>query len=307
MATSGLCEIQTGDFTVQGYSLAGEETFFAVPELNVGFDIGRAPREMLGVDHIFLSHGHMDHAAGVAYYFSQRMFIDNAPGHLYAPEPLVEPLSDLLRLWGDIDGNEPAANVHPARPGTDIDVRRGLIVRPFEVRHACRTRDRKRFNGLGYAVIEIRKKLLEAYQGLLGPQIVELKRQGVEIERRMEVPLVAYCGDTADGDFLDLPHVRDAKLLLLECTFTDPEHVERARAGNHLHVSDLAQILPRLNNERIVLTHLTRRTPLHAAKSALKRVIGDTAGRVSFLGEHRRRRRSSTPANATDQTDVGGR
>lgn len=300
MATSGLCEIQADGFSVVGYSLAGEETFFAAPELNVGFDVGRAPREMLGVDHLFLSHGHMDHAAGIAYYFSQRMFIDNAPGHLYVPEPLVEPIRELLRLWGDIDGNEPAANVYAAVPGTDIEVRRDLLVRPFEVRHACRSRNRQRFNGLGFSVIETRKKLLEEYQGLMGPQIVELKRQGVEIEKRIEVPLVAYSGDTARDEFLTLPHVRAAKLLLLECTFTEPDHVERARAGNHLHVSDLAEILPLLNNERIVLTHLTRRTPLHAAKAALKKVIGETDSRVTFLGEHRKRRRPNTPNDAAE-------
>jgi ribonuclease Z len=302
--TSGWCEIQTADFTLGGYSLAGEETCFAAPELNLGFDIGRAPREMLAVDHIFLSHGHMDHAAGVAYYFSQRMFIDNAPGNLYAAEPLIEPFRELLRLWGEIDGNEPAANLHAIIPGEDIDVRRGLIVRPFEVRHACRGRNRQRFNGLGFSVIEVRKKLLEEYQGLMGPQIVELKRQGVEIERRVEVPLLTYCGDTALGDFLELPHVRESKLLLLECTFVDPDHVERARAGHHMHVSDLAKVIPGLNNERIVLTHLTRRTPLHIAKAALRQVLGDTEGRVSFLGEHRKRRKPRPASSEPDRSGV---
>jgi ribonuclease BN (tRNA processing enzyme) len=174
--TSGWCEIQTADFTLGGYSLAGEETCFAAPELNLGFDIGRAPREMLAVDHIFLSHGHMDHAAGVAYYFSQRMFIDNAPGNLYAAEPLIEPFRELLRLWGEIDGNEPAANLHAIIPGEDIDVRRGLIVRPFEVRHACRTRNRQRFNATRLFGDRGPQEAARRVPRVDGPQLAELKR-----------------------------------------------------------------------------------------------------------------------------------
>ncbi|HMQ16293.1 MAG TPA: hypothetical protein PKC49_09990, partial [Phycisphaerae bacterium] len=82
-----------------GASLAGEETYLVLPELNLAFDVGRAPREVLAVDHLFLSHGHMDHAAGIAYYFSQRMFLDNAPGNLYVPNGLERPIRDLLRIW----------------------------------------------------------------------------------------------------------------------------------------------------------------------------------------------------------------
>ncbi|MBN2446238.1 MAG: MBL fold metallo-hydrolase [Phycisphaerae bacterium] len=262
-----------------------------LPELNVGFDFGRAPRELLSIDHVFLSHGHTDHAAGVAYYFSQRMFVDNAPGHAYVPGPLVAPLENLLTLWGDIDGQIPPGHIHAVEPGTDVTVRRDLIVRPFEVCHACRSR-RSRFQALGFSVIEVRRKLKDEYQGLHGPQIVELKNQGIDVTRRVELPLVTYCGDTGPGDFLSLDHVRKSKVLLLECTFVDPEHRERARAGNHIHVADLPDIYPKLDNERIVLTHLTRRTNLRDAKTALVEHLGEEAlERVSFLGEHRRPRR----------------
>ena len=242
-------EFRHGDLRLLGFSAAGEETYVVAPELNLAFDVGRGQREVLAMDHVFLTHGHMDHAAGIAYYFSQRMFIDNPPGHLYAPELLVAPIQRLLRVWGEIDGHEPPAHIHPAVPGTDITLRRDLVVRPFEVNHPCRRHRRDTVHALGYAAMEVRRKLKDEYQGLTGPQIVELKNQGVEITRRIEIPLVAYCGDTAPGDFLDLEFVRRAKVLLLDCTFLEPEHRERARAGYHLHVSDL-----RISNSQTTAT-----------------------------------------------------
>lgn len=289
-------EFVHGDLRLLGSSLAGEETCVIAPELNLAFDLGRAPREALGVDHIFLTHGHMDHAAGIAYYFSQRMFVDNQPGHLYVPGALVVPVQRLLRVWADIDGHEPPANIHAVEPGTDVPLRKDLAVRPFEVNHPCRRHDRSVVPTLGFAAIEVRQKLIPEYQNLTGPQLVELKRQGVEITRRVEIPLVAYCGDTAVGDFLDLDYVSGAKVLLLECTFVEPDHVERARAGNHMHISDLPGVISRLHNERIVLTHLSRRTALSVAKAMLRSELGAAWDeRISFFMEHRPRTRRRAP------------
>lgn len=279
------------DIEVLGYSLAGEETYFVLPRHNIGFDFGRCPRDVLTVDHVFLSHGHTDHAAGLAYYFSQRMFIDNAPGNAYVPAPLVEPLRELLALWGDIDGHRPPGQIIAAEPEQEIEVRRDLFVRPFAVNHQCRSRG-QRFAALGFAAVEVRKKLKEEYQGLMGPQIVELKQRGVEIERRVEMPLVTYCGDTGPGAFFDRDDVRQAQVLLLECTFIEAEHRERARAGNHLHIEHLREIVPQLNNELIVLTHLTRRTHVSDARAALERTLpASELERVKFLAEFRPRRR----------------
>ena len=294
--TLPLAEFVHADLRLVGSSLAGEETFVVAPELNLAFDLGRSPREVLAVDHIFLTHGHMDHAAGIAYYFSQRMFVDNLPGHLYLPCQLVEPAQRLLRVWADIDGHEPPANIHGVEPQVDVVLRRDLVVRPFEVNHPSRRHDRTIVPTLGFAAIEVRHKLIAEYQNLTGPQLVELKRQGVEITRRVEIPLVAYCGDTAVGDYLDLDFVRNSKVLLLECTFVEADHLERARAGNHMHVSDLPGVLPRLNNEKIVLTHLSRRTALSEARRVLRRILGDAWDeRVSFFMEHRTRTRRRPP------------
>jgi ribonuclease Z len=283
-----------------GSSLAGEETFVVVSSLNLAFDLGRAPREVVNTDNVFLTHGHMDHAAGIAYYFAQRKFLDQEPGHLYVPGLLVDPIRRLLRVWADID-HEPPANIHPAIPGEDISLRRDLIVRPFAVNHPSRRPDGRIVEGLGFAAIEVRRKLKDEFHDLTGPQIVEMKKKGVEITRRVEIPLVAYCGDTAPGGFLELECVRNAKILLIECTFVEADHQDRARAGFHMHISDLTNVLSRLNNDRVVLTHLSRRTVLPEARSLLRRELGAQADeRVTFLMDSRPRGRRAA-RGATDR------
>lgn len=284
-------EFTHGNTRILGFSLAGEETWIVLPELNIGFDLGRAPREVLATDHIFLTHGHMDHAAGVAYYFAQRWFVDNKPGNLYVAEALRDPILRLLKIWAEIDGLEAPATIHIIKPGEDIPVRRDLIVRPFEVNHSsARNRGPRAVPAYGFAAIEVRQKLKDEFHGLSGPQIVDLKEKNVEITRRVEMPLVTFCGDTGPGEFFELDYVKNAAILLLECTFMVEEDLKRARAGAHMHLSDLRRVLPRLNNERILLTHLSRRTALSDARLALRDAFGsDCEPRVSFLMDHRRR------------------
>ena len=270
-----------------GFSLAGEETVIGLPELNVCFDVGRAPREIVALDHVLLSHGHMDHAAGLAYYFSQRAFVGATPGTMLMPTPLVKAAKAIMVGWAAMEGHPSPANIVGLEPGQDYTLRKGLLVRPFAVNHGCPS--------LGFSLIDVRHKLKPELLGKPQHELVALKNQGVEIQYPLEVPLVTFCGDTAKGDFLDLPHVRQAKVLVLECTFFEPDHVRRARAGYHLHAADLPGILSRLENDAILLAHLTRRTSLRQAKQLLGKILPDEAmSKISFLMD-RQRKVGSTP------------
>ena len=271
-----LAKVDTGELAILGYSVAGEETAIVCPELNVCFDIGRCPVEALPVDNILLSHAHTDHSAGILYYFAQRDFQAIEGGKVFMPKRHVAGFAELMRAWGKFEGHVPPYQVVPVLPDNDYQLRRDLIVRTFNTPHAP--------GSVGYSVIEVRQKLKEEYIGLTGSEIVELKNQGKEISRRLEIPLIAFLGDTAKFDYASIPWVRDAKILLIECTFFDDDHKSRSKAGKHIHVDDLPGILEGMQNEKIVITHVTRRTNLGLAKKLLRKSLpAEIWGKVTFL------------------------
>src|SRR5262249_29187701 len=61
-------------YRIQGVSIAGEMTVVQAPELDIAFDMGVCPRSALASRYVAVSHGHMDHIGGLAYYCSQRKF-----------------------------------------------------------------------------------------------------------------------------------------------------------------------------------------------------------------------------------------
>jgi len=271
-----LSQLDLGDFTLAGYSVAGEESVIIAPELNCAFDIGKCPREALTVDHVLLSHGHMDHAAGLPYYFAQRDFQGIACGTALVPADLVRPIEHLMVAWGAVEGHVPPHRIVGMVPGEDYEIRRGLIARAFHTRHLP--------GSLGFSVIDVRQKLKAEYLDLTGPQIVALKNRGVQITNRLEVPLVAYLGDTAPASYADLACVAQAKALLIECTFFDADHASRARAGKHLHVADLPGVLEGIDCPRIIIIHVTRRTNMAEARRMLRKTLPkDVLERITFL------------------------
>jgi len=271
-----LSQLPMGDFSLAGYTVAGEESVILVPELDVAFDIGKCPREALNVNNVLLSHGHADHMAGLPYYFAQRDFQGIAGGKALVPVDLVGPLEDLMAAWGRVEGHVPPHEFVGMKPGDDYELRRGLVARAFPTKHIT--------TSLGYAIIDVRQKLKEEFAGLTGPEIVALKKKGIEITNRIEYPLVAYLGDTGKADYSVFSCVANAKVLLLECTFFDQDHIKRARAGKHIHVGDLPAMLEGMKNEHIVLIHVTRRTNMAAARAILKKSLPkETLERVTFL------------------------
>ena len=230
----------------------------------------------------------MDHAAGLAYYFSQRNFQGAPPGCALVHHNLVPAVHDLLQVWGRIEGHVSPAHVVGVDEDEDFKLHRGLVVRPFRVRHPGPT--------LGFALVEVRKKLKPEYADLSGQQIVALKKAGKTIEYRLEIPRVAYCADSAVGPYLDHDHVRNAEVLVVECTFFDEDHLGRARKGQHTHVGDLPELFERVKSPHVVISHVTRRIGIGGAKNILTRLLQPSdLERVTVLMDQPRRNRRPAP------------
>jgi ribonuclease Z len=265
MASHNLAHIEIDDLEIIGYSVAGEETVVAIPQLDVCFDIGKAPDQIISINHILLTHGHMDHAAGIAYYLSHRKFCGMPAGTILAPQNLLQPIRDIIKAWGWLDGNKIPVNLVGIKAGDEYQIKPNLFARVFPTKHSK--------GSVGFSVIEKRKKLKSEYSGLTGPQIVELKKQGIEIDYPLEIPIVSYIGDTQYVDFSQLKYIAESKILIAECTFYEDEHSGRAEAGKHMHIDEFTTLLKNLKNEHIVVTHTTLRTPMREIRKILRKAL----------------------------------
>ena len=255
-----------GQYTVIGYSVAGEETVVQVPELNVCFDIGRAPQFALTSDVVCISHGHMDHIAGVAYYLSQRYFQGMKPGTILLPAEIESAVDEMLRCWQRIERQNTPYTLVGMKPGDMHRIRNDFGIRALRTHHGGPS--------LGFACISIREKLKPEYHDRSGEELAQMKRSGVAIQYTLEVPLVTYLGDTGPGPVFENPDVTQAQILITECTFYEPEHRRKSRDGKHLHVSQLVDAMKHLNNGHLVLLHVSRRTGVPRARRWLQKAIG---------------------------------
>jgi ribonuclease Z len=262
MASHNLAHIKIDDLEIIGYSVAGEETVVAMPQLDVCFDVGKAPDQIIPINHILLTHGHMDHAAGIAYYLSQRNFCGQSAGTILAPQNLLGPIREIIDAWGRLDGNQIPSNIVGVKPGDEYQIKPNLFARVFPTKHSP--------GSVGYSVIEKRKKIKPEYARLTGPQIVELKKQHIEIDYPLELPIVTYLGDTQYVDFSQLKYIAESRILIAECTFYEDEHSGRAEAGRHIHIDEFAALLSKMRNEHIIITHATQRTPMWEIRKILK-------------------------------------
>jgi ribonuclease Z len=162
------------------------------------------------------------------------------------------------------------------KAGDEYQIKPNLIVRVFPTKHSK--------GSVGYSVIEKRKKLKPEYVKLTGPQIVELKKQGIEIDYPLEIPIVTYLGDTQYVDFSQLKYITDSKILIAECTFYEVEHSGRAEAGRHMHIDEFSTLIEKLKNEHIIVTHTTQRTPMREVRKVLKESLSpEKYKRVTLL------------------------
>src|SRR4051794_40441983 len=159
-------KIRLGQYHVVGYSVAGEETVVQVPELNVCFDIGRCPHFALTSDIVCITHGHMDHLAGLPYYLSQRYFQGMKPGTRLVPRELERPVDNLLRCWRDVERQGTPFKLVGMSPGQTHEVRRDFLIRAFATHHGGPS--------LGYSLISVREKLKQEFFGRPGQELAEM-------------------------------------------------------------------------------------------------------------------------------------
>lgn len=235
------------DITLNGISLAGITTSIAFPAADVCFDVGQGLPFQIPITHIAITHGHLDHAAGIPYLLGQKAMHGVRPPVIFMPKNLVSPMQEILRLWGEIEDHTYTYQLDGLGHEDERDLKGKYFLKPFPTFH--------RVDSQGYTVFLRKKRLRSEFRDLSPTELGDARRAGREIEEYFSEPIVSFTGDTKI-EVLEVEVVRKSRVLLMECTYWDErKSVENAREWGHIH---LDEILPRLDDlecEKLLLIH----------------------------------------------------
>lgn len=267
--------LRFGELRIEGTSHAGEETWFRVHPPGLAFDVGRGDPVLAGARDLFLTHGHLDHASGVAYVLSQRSLHKQETTRVICPAPVAEGVEDLLEAASRLEEVSYRYEMVPSKAGDRIVVGRDLEVEAFATDHVVPS--------LGYHLLRRKSRLAPEFHGLEPDELVALKKSGTEIERQDEEIWLSYCGDTGAGVFDTEPRLFSSTILLIECTFMSEGLRESSASYKHLHLEDLAERAGEFRNEALVLHHLSRRHRPAELRAEIDRRLPALAPRVHLF------------------------
>jgi len=243
---------QHAGLTIEGYSRAAVQSYWRIPELKIGFDLGAQPWDFMGTPTWLLTHTHLDHVAALPVYVARRRMMKMEPPTLYIPAYAMEDIRRLLLVLQRLDRGRMVCNLNGVEAGAEIELSRDHVITAFATTHTIPS--------LGYLVWERRRKLREEYFGLAGNEIRDLRQSGVDVTREVRTPLLAYTGDTSPAGLDNYPPVFQAKVLITEMSFIRPNHRrEKIHKFGHMHLDDFIERADRFQNELIICGHFSTR------------------------------------------------
>ena len=238
--------------TIEGYSRAAVQSYWRVPELKIGLDIGAQPWDFMGTATWLITHTHLDHVAALPVYVARRRMMKMEPPVIYLPEEAIEDVRRLLLVMQRLDRGRMVCELRGVRAGQEIELARDHVVTVFATTHTIPS--------VGYLVWERRNKLKEEFQGLTGEQIRDLRLGGTPVTREVRSPILAYTGDTSPAGLDNFPPVFEAKVLITEMSFIRPNHRrEKIHKFGHMHLDDFIERADRFKNELIIAAHFSTR------------------------------------------------
>ena len=235
-----------------GISEGGIRTSVAVEKYRILFDVGYLPYYYSQMDNLFLTHGHLDHSAGVPYYISQRSLKKMKGPNIYVPEEMKDDLEQILQLYQKIENFKYSYNLFGLKAGDTVHLSSHAACRAFPTLH--------RIPSLGYTVYDKSLKLKDELKVLTGDEIRNLRKKGLEIHDHKLTPVISFSGDTQIDPILTNQDVLNSKVLFLECTYLCEERPkEKAREWGHLHLDEIAEHAELFQNEKLVRMHFSKR------------------------------------------------
>lgn len=214
-------------------------------------------------DHIFITHWHADHFAGLLGLFETMSLEDRKKTlYIYGPEA-----SKFVAKITDIGYSSKKFQIKPI----DVDHKKDSVlleedeykIISFPVEHGI--------PAVGYAFIEKdrikidKKKANEfglpekgkVFKELKDKKQIEYKGKKIKLENVALVEKgkrVFYSGDTKPSKYL-IDVAKDCDVLIHDCTYFDNEYVDR----KHTTLKDVLGIMEKTKCKKLVLTHISRR------------------------------------------------
>lgn len=260
--------IEHKGLTIEGYSRAAVQTYWRIPELKLGFDLGAQPWSFMGTPTWFVSHAHMDHLVALPVYVARRRMMKMEPPTIYLPEGTVEAVRRILRLFSRLDRGRLPCELVPIAPGDEIELSRELVVTASATTHSVPS--------LGFVVWQRRRKLKPELQGMPGEKIRDLRLAGAEVTDEVRMPRLAYLGDSSPEGMDACPAMYEADVLIMEVTFVAPGHrKERIHKFGHMHLDDVLERRERFHNELIIASHFSTRYHSRQVHRLIQQAVPD--------------------------------
>jgi ribonuclease Z len=256
------------DLTIEGYSRAAVQTYWRIPELKIGFDLGGQPWSFMGTNTWFVSHSHLDHLAALPVYVARRRMMKMEPPTIYLPAGAIEHVEKILKLFTRLDRGRMPCHLLPIEPGQEIELSREHVVSISATQHTIPS--------MGFVVWERRRKLKAEYQSLTGPQIRDLRMGGTDVTEERRVARLAYLGDSAPPGLDACAAMYEAHVLIMEMTFVAPSHrKDKIHKFGHMHLDDVIERRAKFKNELIIASHFSTRYNGKRIRDVVEKKIPD--------------------------------
>ncbi|KAK3692161.1 beta-lactamase-like protein [Podospora appendiculata] len=279
------------NYVLTGKSRAAWHTSFVIPQLNLLLDAGLCVNK-LRPKHIFLTHGHSDHAL-----LAPAFVTGDDPPDVFCPVEMVGLFDDFVlakrllnqggissadgtdaedleddreekedgaeKATNNQDSTEPVKNgglrishiTHGLRHGDVVPLRRtkNITATAFKCDHTIPC--------LGYVFSTTTLKLRPEYASLPGPELKALRQSGVDITAAITTPIFAFLGDTTAATLAAGPEWlrQGIPVVITECSFLREEHRAQATKTKHTFWPELEQVVRQWPRTTFILTHFSMR------------------------------------------------
>lgn len=265
-------KIDNINYSFSGESTAGMKTSFFVHELRILLDAGHQCYNK--VQDIFITHTHADHIASLPLIILENVS-NKLSTNIYCPNASKNFLINMIDSFLACNYNNKYLpkkyyKVIGLNPGYIFELRlnnKDIIVEVFESTHTVPT--------LSYGFSEKKKKLKSDYLGLSTPEIVALKKEGIEITNIVIEKKFVFCGDTTIDIFLNT-NIFKYPNIIIECTYFDDEDIKNAISRKHMHWRFLSKVIESNRDTNFYLIHIS-------AKHTNKRKDTFNMNNIAFL------------------------